>query len=133
VHAGHTGGTVGGPAGVSACELLTQRRFQRGGQHHDPILDALAFTHHDGAMLKLDILHAQAQPFEQTHSGAVEQAGNQSVRHGVGRRRVKTAEHASDLLVRQHHGQALLGPWAADLTHPRQVLPQHLLVEKQQR
>jgi hypothetical protein len=47
----------------------------------DPVLAALAVANQHLAPLELDILHPQAQAFQQAHAGAVQQAGHQA--HGA--------------------------------------------------
>ena len=45
---------------------------------------------------------------------------------------IKGMEQLRHLIARQHHGEAALGLGPANFAQPRQVDPQHLLVEKQQ-
>ena len=133
VHAGQALGAIGVPHLLRMGQLLAQRLLQRGGQHHDPVLAALALAHDDGAAVEVDVLHAQAQPFEQAHAGAVEQPADDPMR--VARElllAVERVEQRMHLVMGQHRWQAALLARAADLGHPRQLLAQHLLVEEQQ-
>lgn len=63
-------------------ELLLQRQNRVLRQHRHPVLAALAVAHDDLAALELDVLRAQAQPVEQTHAAAVQQARDQAHRAG---------------------------------------------------
>ena len=115
-------------------ELRAQRILERGGQHHDAVLAALAFAHDDRAAVEVDVLHAQAQRLGQAHAGAVEQAAEERRgRHPIPGHADQRIQHAHDLVLRQHDGQARLPLRTADLVHPGQSLAQHLLVEEQQR
>ena len=75
------------PARASAChsavralQLRLQRRRQRGRQHDDAVLAALAVAHDDDAALEVDILDAQLQRLGDAHAGAVEQLRQHAVR-----------------------------------------------------
>ena len=138
MHAGQALDTVGSPQGMNGRKLGAQRGLERSGQHHDPILGALAFAHHQRAAFEVNVLDAQAQALEQTHAGAVEQTRDQGKRHAVRRRlrlrlRIQLRQHGRHLAGREHHRQALVGTRAPDLAHPRQLLAQHLLVQEEQR
>jgi hypothetical protein len=115
---------------VSLRQLSAQRRFERGRQHHHPVLPALALAHDDGTAVEVDVLDTQAQPFHQAHAGAIEQLRQQRMlgRSHLGQR----GEDARDLVARKHDGQALALRRAADVTDPGHRLLQHLLIEKQQ-
>ena len=117
---------IGSPQRASAGHLLAQGRNQRGRQHDDAVLRALAFTNDQRAMREIDILHPQTQPLHDAHAGAVQQLGDQLLFATQGR------EQAHHLVLREHDGQpnTALGP--ADLIHPRQIEAQHLLIEEQQ-
>jgi len=128
-HAGQAGGAVFGPQAVRFDQLRARLAFQRCGQHHDAVLEALAFAHDDGAAVEIDVLHAQTQAFHQAHASAVEQLGQQAVRAAVIQRR----EHKRDLVMRQHHRQPALRLRATDLVHPRHGDVEHLLVQEEQR
>jgi hypothetical protein len=106
--------------------------LQRGRQHHHAVLGALAFAHDDGAALELDVLDAQAQALEQAHAGAVEQPAEQGQHVALLRLRASWREQAATSSGDKHHRQAALGARAADLAHPGQIEPQHLLVQEQQ-
>ncbi len=82
IHARQTRRTVGLPQGLGVQQLLAQRQFQRGRQHHHAVLGALAFAHDDGAV-EVDVLGAQAQRFQQAHAGAVQHTRHQPQRSGM--------------------------------------------------
>ena len=108
-------------------QLLAQRRLDRLGQHHRPVLAALAVAHDEGAAAELDVLDPQLQALGDAQAGAVEQRGEQPVLA-----RFDGGQDAADLVDAQHHRQAARLTRPADLLHPRQVLAQHLVVEEQQ-
>lgn len=121
------GAAVVGPQQARFRELLAKGRHERGGQHDDAILGALPFAHDDGVALEIDVLHAQAKAFHDAHSGAVEKLREDAMR------RVDEHEQARHFMMREHHGQAHLRLRAADLGQPRQIEPEHLLIEKDER
>ena len=132
VHAGHALGAVQLPLRLDVSQVGVQRGLQRGGQHHHPVLGALAFSHNDRALAELDVLHAQAQAFEQAHASAVKQARQQRQHRPHPGLRLQRRQHRGHLVGRQHGGQAPFRARAADLAHPRQVQTQHLLIQEQQ-
>ena len=90
-------------------QLRAQRRLQRRRQHHHPVFATLSLTHHQGTAVEVNVLHAQAQAFQQTHAGAVQQPPEQTVRH-VQQSLVLVQLHqqARHFIRRQHHRQAAL-------------------------
>ena len=127
VHPGHPSGTVSRPQRMRPRQLQAQRPVQRRGQHHHPVFGPLALAHDDRAVLKIEVLDAQAQALQQTQAGAIKQLTQQP--GAVVQRRKKTAHFS----LRQHGGQARLALGSADLGQPRHLLFQHVLIEKQQR
>jgi hypothetical protein len=65
--------------------------------------------------------------FGDAHAGAVEQLRQQAVLA------FQQRQHAPHLIRKQHHRQTRLALRPADGLHPRQIEPEHLLIEKQQR
>ena len=98
-------------------------RFREDG---DAILHALAVTHHDAAVVEVDVLHSQAQRFEQSQSAAVQQPGDEPV--GAGH----LGDHLAGFLAGEHGRQALRAVRAHDIVDPGQVDIQHAFVEKEQ-
>ena len=119
--------TISLPLATNARELFVQAMLERGRQHHHPVLAALALAHDDRAALEIDVLDPQTYAFHQPHAGAIQQLREQAM---PGR---NAPHQAADLFLSQHHRQPRLVLRAAQLPHPRQVEPKHLLVEKQQR
>ena len=57
--AGKLRDAIGFPQPSRACQLFSQRLIERTRQHHDPVLGAFAFTHHDHAPLEVQVLDPQ--------------------------------------------------------------------------
>jgi hypothetical protein len=118
---------VGQPQRTCTRELFMQRGHQGSGQHQGAVLAALAAAHEHGTVLEIEVLDAQVQAFGDAHAGAVEQPGQQALLT------LKQRQHACHFSHRQHHRQTRRAVRTADGLHPRQVLPEHLLVQEQQR
>ena len=129
-------GAVGLPLHMHTLQLLAQRLFQHIGQHHHAVFRTLAFAHHDGPAVKFNVLHAQAQAFDEAHAGAIQQPTQQAQgRLPNGLHLLLHVQRAQDrvhLLLRQHHRQAPVSTRAPHLLHPRQLVVQHLLIEEKQ-
>ena len=80
-----------------------------------------------GTTAQVDIIRLQPHQFGQSHAGAIEQLRQQALLA------LKQRQHPCHLGRRQHHRQARRPVRPADGLHPRQVLPEHLLVEEEQR
>jgi hypothetical protein len=118
---------VGGEQRAHAGQVSLQMRYQHGRQHGDPVLRALAVTHHQLATGQVQVLDAQLQAFLQPDAGAVEQAGHQPVRAR------QEAQHALNLVPRQHDRQPLRAARPDDRVQPGQGRLQHLPVQEQER
>jgi hypothetical protein len=118
---------VSRPHHASCRDLLAQWRLQRGGQHHHPVLVALGLAHHDHLPLEVDVLDAQPQALHQPHARAVQQARHQ------GHRAFELAQHLRHFAGTQDSGDAPRRRRPLQLLHPRQLNPEHLAVEEQQR
>ena len=110
-----------------ARQLLLQRRPRAGRQHGAPVLAALAATHRQLVGVQVDVLDAQRQRLAQPQAGAVHQQ-----RHQMGEA-VQLAEQRRRLASRQHHRDASPRLRAHHVVQPRQLHPQHLAVQEQQR
>ena len=117
---------IGRPQRTRPLQLIVQRRHQRGRQHHRPILAALAAANDDGAELEVHILHPQLQRLENSHPRAVKQLRQRPMLA------LQQRQHPPHFCDRHHRRQTRLALGPNDLVHPRQVSPQHLLVQKQQ-
>jgi chemotaxis response regulator CheB len=97
-------------------------------QHRHPVLVALSFAHHDLAASEIHILDAQAQSFEQAHSGSVKQRHDQ-VHQGI----VDRHDQALHLGARQHRRQTRRPLRPRHLVQPGQRLFEHLAIQEQDR
>jgi hypothetical protein len=118
---------IGRPQHARAGQLLMQLGQQRGRQHHRAVFASLAATHDERAELEVDILDAQLRGLGNAQAGAAEQLRQQALLA------LQQRQNARHLLSRQHHRQARRPVRPADRIHPRKVLAEHLLVQKQQR
>ena len=84
-------------------------------------------AHDDRAALEVQILDAQLQRLGDPHAGTVEQLRQHPVLALQQRQQTRHLGH------RQHRRQPGRALRPADRIHPRQVQPQHLLVQEQQR
>lgn len=114
------------PKGSGMRALLTQIREQGLGEHGHTILAAFAVAHHDDPPCEVHVLDAQAHRLHQAHTGAVQQATNQS------RPTLQLIEYPAHLIHRQHRRDALANRRALDLRHPRQVLAEHFAIEEKE-
>lgn len=112
---------------MGAAQLCLQRRHQRCRQHDHPVFATLAAAHDDDAAFEVHILGAQLQGLSDAHAGAIEQLRQ----HGV--RAVEQRKHRTHLGHRQHHRQPRLALRTLESLHPRQLLAEDLLVQKEQR
>ena len=122
------------PTGQVACmqpphlgPLPDQVLAQRRRQHRHPVLSPLAVAHRQLVALQVHVLEPQPHTFHQPQPAAVEQPGHQRLAPG------QALQQAPHLRPRQHYRQPLrtLGP--DHVLHPRQLDPQHLPVQEQQR
>ncbi len=104
----------------------TQRLDQLARQHRHPVLAALAVAHQQLGALEIHVFDAQPHHLHQPHTAAVEQARHQRMRA------LHPFQHGGHLAGREHHRQPGRALGAHHVLHPRQVLPQHLAVQKQQ-
>ncbi len=113
---------------ASGDDVRAQCRHQRGRQHGDAVLAALAFAHNDLASVDIHILDAQPQAFLDAQACAVEQANDQRIR-GTGALDVpQQGLHFGD---GEHDWQALRGLGARDAVEPGQGYAEHLAIEEQ--
>jgi len=87
----------------------------------------LPFAHDQLAARKPEVLDAQPHALHQAKPAAVEQRRHQPFAS------VELREHRAHLVARQHDRQPRRTPRAPDVVHPRQLHPDHLAVEEQQR
>ena len=66
----------------SPAEVFLQRKNKVLGEYRDAVFAALAIADDDLAALELDILDSKAQPFHESHAGAVEEGGHQATVRG---------------------------------------------------
>src|SRR5438128_11820419 len=71
-----SGGQVALMQGADAAEVLFERSHQRGWNHRAAILPALTVTHGDRARDEVDVLDADAKPFEQPHPRSIEKGNH---------------------------------------------------------
>ena len=116
------------PDAARLAKLQAQRAVEGARQHDDAVLAALAVAHDDHLADEIDILHAQADAFEQAHAGAV-----QEPRQQAGDALAHVREQRLHLELREHDRNALLAHRPAELLQPRHVDAEHLAVEKEQR
>ncbi len=84
-----------------AIEMAAQTPGHSARQHGDAILKSLALAHDDLAARKLNILHAQAQRFEQAQTTAIQQPAYQLMDT-----RRQPRQRTRHLVTRQHDRQA---------------------------
>jgi hypothetical protein len=112
---------------MRARQLLAQGRHQALRQHQHPVLAALAMPHEHCAVREVHVLDAQPQSLRQAHPGAVQQLCEQSMLA------VQAAKHGRQLVPRQHYRQPSMHTRPPEFGHPRQLQPQHLRIQEQQR
>ena len=108
-------------------DMGLERGLDRSGKHGHSILGPFAVANDDLMPRELDILHAQAQAFDDAHPGAVEEAPDE-----LGGS-MQTVEHTGDLVTRQHHGKPSRRLGLLDVVEPRQLDAQHVLAHERQR
>jgi len=106
--------------------MLPQRRDQLLRQHRHPVFEPLSLAHQDFSASEVHVLNAQSQALHHAHPRTVKQSKDQP------RGSVDWPEQALHFLWRQHHGQTLAGLRRLDIIQPREIGPQHFLVEKQE-
>jgi hypothetical protein len=73
-------GEVGVVEGLDASQVLAQARHERLGEGSHPVAPPLPVPDHDLAHGEIEILHPEAQAFEQPKPGAIEQFRHEGVR-----------------------------------------------------
>ena len=127
VNRAKTGGKILRMQLPDALHLALKRFKHRIRQHRDPVLAALALAHRQAAPLNVDILHPQAQTFEQPQPRPMQQH-----RHDPAHP-VQARHDRAHFLPRENHGKSRRLLRAHDALHPAQLLPEHFLVQKQHR
>jgi hypothetical protein len=95
------------------------------GQHRYPVLAAFPVVHHNLIVGKVDILHAQAHAFHESQPRPVQESA-----HDLGEP-CQVPQYRRDLILGQHHGNAVRLFRAHYLVNPTNILPEPLLIEKQ--
>ncbi len=103
------GGQIGVVHDAPRCQVVAQLLDQRGRQDGDAVLVALAGADQDLAAFQVKILDAQAQAFEQSHAGAVEQLDDGA------RRAMHVAQQRGRFALGEHGRQPLAFPGAHDV------------------
>lgn len=89
------------------------------GQYGDPVLVALAFAYQYFAALEFDVLHAQAQGFEDPHAGTVEQRRHEP------HRAVELVQHVPHFTFPEDDRQSPRDSGRGNVPQPRQIDIQH--------
>jgi hypothetical protein len=113
--------------GPDAIDLLAQGFFQGAGQQGDAVLRALAVADDEMALAEVDVLDPEAEAFQQSEAGAVEQAGHQSIRA------VELVEDGADLVAGQDRREPLGPPGRGDPAEVLERPAQDLAIEEEDR
>jgi len=92
------------------------------GQHRHSVLVAFAVAHHDLIVGKVDVFHPQANALHQSQARAVQEGGHDPC--GA----CQVPQHRSDLVLRQHHRDAVQLLGTHHFVNPANVLLENLLV-----
>jgi len=107
-------------------DMLLQRLAQRLGQDGSPVARPFAIAHHDLLLLEVQIANPQVQALRQAQPAAIQQSRHQT--DGA----LELTEHGANFVPGQHGGKDRGHLGRLHLVEPRQLPPQHMLVQKQQ-
>ena len=112
--------------GSHRVQVSRELGLYRGRQHRDPILVALAGTHHELVGAEVDVLHTQPAGFQDREPSSIHEIRHQA--DGV----VEPRQQGSHLVTSEDDRQSLRPARPHDTVDPRHLLPEHGPVQEQQ-
>jgi hypothetical protein len=112
---------------VAAPHVGLEVALEGGRQRRHPVLVALAVAHQELIGREPDVLHAETRALEQAETSTVHEHRHEP-RHAV-----EPIEDGANLVAREHHRQVGPAFRPDEILEPRQLLPEDLPVEEQER